>query len=343
MELTKKLRLWIVSIAALMLANVCLAQGWTPLRTSGTGSKGWQSLVCETGKGWRSCEMPVNIVLTANPVSLVAIGEQTTITAAVTDYYGVAIVGLKLDWTSTDGAISIAQNITDENGKSTITLTSSHTLGGSTVTAEAESKDGKGSIWIPYIDKFVATTSTYTGYSNYGAPYSCTAWTPDPSTVAAGTSYWQTANCWQAQIRYRQDREKSVVTGQIRNVGGAVSEFQYIVITQSQLAVGTQAPAKPTTCTYSTPFPASPSTAAFVTIDPQGAKGIINAETVLDGFMGVPNAGMGPSSTTTHGTQVWNGYIDYKGYRYTSGQYRELNVEYGSVYRYYFELCKTPL
>lgn len=343
MELTKKLRLWIVSLAALLLANVCFAQGWTPLRTSGSGTKGWQSLVCETGKGWRSCEMPVNIVLAANPTSLVAIGEQSTITATVTDYYGVAIAGAVLNWTRTDGTISAAQSTTDASGISSIKLTSSHTLGGSTVTAETAEKDGIGSIWIPYIDKFVATTSTYTGYSNYGAPYSCTAWTPDPSTVAAGTGYWQTANCWQTQIRYRQDRERSVVTGSIRNVGAPVAEFQYIVITQSQYAVGTQAPAKPTTCSYGSPLVATPEMAAFVTVDPNGHHGILTAEVIWDNLAGNYSAGTAVEYSNVHGTTIWPGYVDYRGFRYTSGRYIEMHVEYGSVFRYYFELCKTPL
>jgi hypothetical protein len=248
MNLAKVLKLSLASLAALLLTSICYGGTWSGLRTSGPGTTGWQPLICQNGSGWRSCEMPVNIALSANPNSLVAIGQQATITATVTDYYGVAIASAVLNWKTTDGTISPAQTATNASGQSSITLTSSHTLGGATVSAETVEKDGIGSIWVPYIDKWVATTSTYTGWSNSGGVYSCGAWSPDASTVPSGTGFWQSTNCWQTQVRYRQDREVSVVTGAIRNVGGLVAEYQAVVVTISQFAVGTLVIAP--VCTY---------------------------------------------------------------------------------------------
>jgi len=249
LKITNVLRRYAVLMLLVLFANSCFAASWAPIRTSGPGKSGWQPLVCQTGKGWQSCEMPVNIVLVANPTSLVAIGETATITATVTDYYGVAIEGSTLNWTTTDGVLSTSQTKTDDKGVTSITLKSSSTLGGATVTAETLEKDGKTSIYVPFIDKFVAYPSTFTGFSNYGAVYSCTAWSPDPSTVATGTWFTQYANCWQTQIQYRQDREQSVVTGAIRNSGAPVALFQAIVVSVSQAAVGTMAVGP--TCEYS--------------------------------------------------------------------------------------------
>lgn len=239
MNITKLLRRTIFSLLAILLANTCFAGSWAPIRTSGSGKAGWQPLVCENGKGWMSCEMPVNIALVAAPTTLVASGQTATITATVTDYYGVPIEGSTLNWTTTDGVISAPKTITNDKGITSITLTSSHTLGGATVTAESQEKDGKTSIFVPFIDQWVAYPSTYTAWANYGSVYSCTAWSPDPSTIAAGTWFTQWANCWQTQIQYRQDREQSVVSGAVRNSGAPVALFQAIVVSISQASVGT--------------------------------------------------------------------------------------------------------
>lgn len=51
-------------------------------------------------------------------------------------------------------------------------------------------------------------------------PYSCSAWSPDASTINKGTAFTQSAVCYQNQIAYQQNREVSLVTGQVRNVGG---------------------------------------------------------------------------------------------------------------------------
>ncbi|MFK4135887.1 hypothetical protein ACI2KR_26930 [Pseudomonas luteola] len=45
----------------------------------------------------------------------------------------------------------------------------------------------------------------FTGWSNSGAPYNCSNWSPDPSTVALNQAFTQTAtNCQQNQVRGKQ-------------------------------------------------------------------------------------------------------------------------------------------
>lgn len=239
MNITKTLRLSIVALSALLLANVGFASSWSPIRTSGAGTTGWQPLVCQHGTGWQSCEMPVNIALSASPASLVATYQTSTIQAVVTDYYGAAINGSTLKWTTTDGWLSAAQTTTNASGVASVTLTSSNKLGGTVITAETLEKDGNFSIWVPFIDQWAAYPSSYTGWADYGAVFTCSAWSPDAGTVASGTGFTQYASCWQQQLRYRQDLIRSVVTGNISNSGGAVAEFQNIPAGISQWAVGT--------------------------------------------------------------------------------------------------------
>jgi hypothetical protein len=226
-------------LLAMMVASVCVADTWAPIRTSGSGKQGWQAMVCQNGGGWQSCEMPVNISLSASPASLVAIGEVTTIQAAVTDYYGVAIEGSVLNWRTTDGGLSTWQTVTNASGVTSLNLTSSRTLGGATVTAETLERDGSGAIFVPFVDRWVAYPSGYTAWENTGGVYSCSGWSPDASTVASGTWFTQWASCWQTQYQYRYDYEQSVVTGAVRQVGGPVVLYQSVIVGVSQANVGT--------------------------------------------------------------------------------------------------------
>ena len=90
-------------------------------------------------------------------------------------------------------------------------------------------------------ETWVATTSTYTAWANSGVVTSCSNWSPDPSTVASGQSFTQTAtNCSQAQTRTRQDREQETTTKAIRNKGSAVAESQSIAASSTRSAVGTK-------------------------------------------------------------------------------------------------------
>lgn len=235
---------------SVFLAPLSASAGWKEIRTTAAGKTGWVSLVCEKSGGWNSCELDLVIKLTASPTQLVANGEQSYIEATVTDANGDPVeAGVKIAWSTTNGAVSAPATWTDANGKTAVILTSSWTLGGGAVTATAADYGGSGAIWVPFIDKWVAYPSDYTAWANYGSVYSCSGWTPDPSTVAAGTWFTQWASCWQTQIQYRQDRVQSVVTGAVSNNGAPVALFQAIAVSISQSAVGTQ-PTGPI-CEYS--------------------------------------------------------------------------------------------
>lgn len=340
MTILKAFRLSLVSLAATLIASACFAGSWSGLRTSGPGTTGWQPLICENGSGWRSCEMPVKIALTANPTFLVAIGEQSTITATVTDYYGVAMAGIVLNWTITDGTKSAAQTTTNAGGVTSITLTSSHNLGGSTVTAETVEKDGIGSIWVPYIDKFVAYPSTYTPWANYGAYYSCTAWSPDTSTVASGTWFTQTASCWQQQQQWRQDRLQSVVTGSIKNNGSPVPLYQAIIIGISQVNVGTKVVAP--VCSFAWVGPGTnifgPSNFLWTGKSRDDAGNNATVALVQGGYTGL--------SLTYNQIDAGQGVV-YNGAFYTVGASRGTwysgGMGGGGVQNNVYEYCITPL
>jgi hypothetical protein len=78
-------------------------------------------------------------------------------------------------------------------------------------------------------ETWVATSSVYGAWYNTSGVYSCSAWTPDPSTVNAGTAYTQTGTgCYINQARSRQDRQVETTTGAIRNNGAAVTETQTV-------------------------------------------------------------------------------------------------------------------
>ncbi|MFJ3110284.1 Ig-like domain-containing protein [Pseudomonas putida] len=222
-----------------------MASTWEKIRISGAGASGWQPVVCSHGTGWQSCELPVTITLSAAPPSIPANGSYTTISALVTDYYGVSTgAGTQLNWTTNLGNLSAPTSVTDENGVAQVNLQSVPVIGNATVTATS-SEGGIASILIPFTDNWVAIASLYTPWTNSGSPYNCSAWTPDASTVNAGTAFTQSATCNQAQLAYRQDREQSTTTGAIRNVGNPVALSQVINVTVQQTAIGTMQPPKP--------------------------------------------------------------------------------------------------
>jgi hypothetical protein len=333
MNLLKVFRLLLVALAALLISSICYA-GWNGLRTSGPGTKGWQPLICANGNGWQSCELPVNITLAANPTSLVATGQQATITATVTDYYGAAIANNTINWTTTDGSISPNQTITNAAGVTSITLTSSHTLGGTAVTAKTIEQDGTGAIWVPFIDAWVPIASTYTAWANWGGPFGCSPWSPDTSTVAAGTGFWQSANCWQTQIQYRQDRQVSVVTGIITNVGGPVALYQNIVIAQNQFAYGTKVTAP--SCSYIPPNGDGSLPPNATLIRQQNPGG--NVSLYDNGYTGITLFSVGAVNQNP-----WPGSINYNGYSYTVGAYHYMYLQGKNTEMYIFSVCKAPL
>ena len=322
----------ILTLLTLMfLSSTCQADTWKGLRTSGAGAQGWQALICDNGSGWKSCELPVNVSLTASPPSLVANGQYSTITATVTDNYGVPISNNTINWSSSDGSISAGQTVTNASGVTSISLRSSWTLGGAQVSASTLENDGSSGIWVPFVDSFIAYPSSYTGWANNGGVYSCSGWSPDPSTVDSGVWFTQWATCWQGFWRHRQDRKQSVVTGAVTNVGGPAVETTSWQVGVSQGAVGTRYVAPPppqTVCSYVQDH------TFFEIFDPNGGLGFKDN-----------GVGGGPSiqSSQYHGRDVWPGYFDWNGYRYTQGQFVRSYLV-GRNFEYFnFYLCKTPL
>jgi hypothetical protein len=248
MSLDSKKRVFPISGAfSLLIASVVLlvpchssAEGtWKGIRISGSGASGWQPVVCENGNGWRTCEMPMNISLTASPPSIPANGSKTTISAAVTDYYGVSVgPGTTINWSTDLGMLGTPSSDTNTDGIATVTLTSVPVAAPATVTALIVSDGSQATIVIPFSDIWSPVSSLYTAWANYGAPYNCSQWTPSTSTVQAGSAFTQSSNCSQAQIAYRQEREQSLTTGAIRYVGQPVQLSQTVSMVLNQNAVG---------------------------------------------------------------------------------------------------------
>ncbi len=73
---------------------------------------------------------------------------------------------------------------------------------------------------------------TQTAWSNDGSPYACTAWSPETNTVDEGTSFTQTRDCSQDQVKtWTYTADGSVVTTRVAE--------QTITVQQSQSATGT--------------------------------------------------------------------------------------------------------
>lgn len=331
------------SLAFLLNASVASATNWQPIR-SGPNTSGWSPVTCDSSvSGWRSCEMPLTIVITASPTSIAAVGEQSLLTATVTDYSGNnAGAAILIVWTTTDGTLSAQSSVTDVNGITQVVLTSSHQIGGATVTATASSEGGSGTINVPFTDKWVPIAPIYTAWANTGSPYNCSAWTPDPSTVAAGSAYTQTATCYQNQIAYQQNREQSSVTGQIYNVGAPIALAQTVLVTSTQTALGTLSPPPP---------PAQPeppaATTCYYHYELHDGFSRVHGWALYDGGVNNNQAhlyvqGELPNRDYIKGT---SGYIDYNGYRYTVGDKQQKETLGGNsgVIRWWYSYCKTPL
>jgi hypothetical protein len=68
----------------------------------------------------------------------------------------------------------------------------------------------------------------------------CTTWTPDPSTISAGTSFQQTStDCKQNQTSTSQPREQNATTLAYRDSGVAQTLSQVVTVTMTRSATGT--------------------------------------------------------------------------------------------------------
>lgn len=256
-----------------------LAEGtWQGIRISGSGASGWQPVVCENGNGWRTCEMPINITLTASPPSIPADGSTTTITATVTDYFGVSVgQGTLVNWYTNLGNLDGVASPTSPDGVASIRLTSVPVVSPATVTAVVASDGVQATIVIPFNDVWIPAPSLYTAWANYGSPYNCSPWSPSAAEVSAGTTFTQSTNCSQAQIAYRQDREQSRTSGTFRNVGQPVQLSQLVGVTLNQTAVGSKqpppAPAPPPPPPAPPPTASHPWTQCFFELEPTLTSG----------------------------------------------------------------------
>jgi hypothetical protein len=76
-------------------------------------------------------------------------------------------------------------------------------------------------------ETWVATSSTYTAWTNTSGVSGCTAWSPSPSAYTVQTQFTQTGSgCSVQQSRTRQDRVQETTTGAIQNSGAPVTETQ---------------------------------------------------------------------------------------------------------------------
>jgi hypothetical protein len=90
-------------------------------------------------------------------------------------------------------------------------------------------------------ESWMTASPFFTEWVNEGGIYECKTWSPDPSTVAVGQAFTQTANdCKQNQTRTRQDREQEVVTLEYRDIGDPVLESRIIAASQSRASVGSK-------------------------------------------------------------------------------------------------------
>lgn len=135
---------------------------------------------------------------------------------------------LNFAWNSTGNAVTI--NTTPVTGKAA-TLTASGSAGTTTYTLTTQNSIGIKTTANVNVttQNWIATSSTYSSWTNSSGVYNCSNWSPDPSTVNAGQTYTQTAtNCYVNQTRTRQDRQYETGSGQYRNIGAAVTESQIV-------------------------------------------------------------------------------------------------------------------
>ena len=92
------------------------------------------------------------------------------------------------------------------------------------------------------MESWVSIGSTYGDWTNAGALYDCSNWSPSPSTINNGVSFNQNAtDCKQNQTRTRQDREQETTTLAIRNSGAVIVENQTLTNqSSSRTATGTK-------------------------------------------------------------------------------------------------------
>lgn len=137
---------------------------------------------------------------------------------------GVAVAGVS---TGAGAALSVTPQAA---GTYNYTVTAINSIGASTAKVSGNVK----------VEQWVAIAPTYTGWVNSSGFYSCTAFSPDASTINAGTQFPQTQYCSLNQTRTRQDRIQETATGEVRNTT-SVGESQTLTNQpNTQNALGTK-------------------------------------------------------------------------------------------------------
>lgn len=235
----------------ILLSAAAKAEEWGAVRAAPSASGAiWSEVPCEPGpkNTWQLCQPPLEMSVSASPSSIAGLPTSTSdISVTIRDMLGNLVeAGVPVSWSTTRGTLSSTKTYTDATGRTSVTLTAWQELGGATVTANAASiEGGSGSVFIGFIDSWIATTSTYTDWANSGGLYGCENWSPDPSTVDAGQAFTQTAtDCEQNQTQEEQKRLISQVTGSIQNDGAPITLSQILYNqTAYQDATGSRATA----------------------------------------------------------------------------------------------------
>jgi hypothetical protein len=107
-----------------------------------------------------------------------------------------------------------------------------------------ESHTIEASLTRPAIGKketWIDTTTIYGDWTNSGAVYGCTNWSPAASTVNVGTNVVQTAtDCKQDQSMSVQAKEIETTTGVVRNKGTLTYQTKVITVSSTQTVPGTK-------------------------------------------------------------------------------------------------------
>lgn len=160
--------------------------------------------------------LPTLTALTATP-SIVETGGSTTLkwtqsnATTMTIDQGVGAV------TGTSKSVAVGTT----NGSRNYAMTVSKVLNGVT-------KSASKTVSVT-IQKWTATTATYSAWGNTSVAYNCSNWAPSPWAYSGRTQFTQTAsNCVVDQSRTRQDRQIEATSKAIRNVGAVVTETQTV-------------------------------------------------------------------------------------------------------------------
>ena len=134
------------------------------------------------------------------------------------------------------------------NMKKTLILLTSAILASTALTANAsytaiygEKQINGDNITFVKKGKWVKASPAISDWADVGSPTGCSDWTPDPSTVALGTTFEQTASeCEQEQSRTVQNREQNDYTLVFRPIGTPINESQTLTKTITRSANGTK-------------------------------------------------------------------------------------------------------